>query len=409
MVEATIVFSEELKEYFKLLNLEWHLFPDKTTKKLKSLDSFNKFVGKEADFWDSCTSGTVSEIRNYFYQMKNLLESAMTHSDPNSAKNLISDVTRRISINQYPCIFSTTEIGRQIKKIYEMSPRRADGFIEYLIGKPGYVKMHYASFSDKEFVAGALFGFSFENPDVTKVLTEEEKNARLSSIQSLADMVNQSIGELSDETDRVREISNIEATKIQELQKSFEADKDVLLFEGKERIKELEDLYTEKLRLSAPAQYWEDTKKSYFNQGIVWTLLTVALTIGFLWGIKWLIFNIQKQESVIAKVTKTINFDTVKYGILLTLCISVGIFLVNFFIKLAISAFHLSRDANERLQLTHLYLALLNENAITTEERVIVLQSLFSRADTGLLKGDSSPTIPDNGIIGLISKSMGKS
>jgi hypothetical protein len=90
------------------------------------------------------------------------------------------------------------------------------------------------------------------------------------------------------------------------------------------------------------------------------------------------------------------------------LFISVGIFLINFFIKLAISAFHLSRDAYERLQLTHLYLALLNEEGITKEERTIVLQSLFSRADTGLLKGDSSPTIPDSGIVGLISKAMGK-
>ncbi|GAE48464.1 hypothetical protein JCM21738_5611 [Mesobacillus boroniphilus JCM 21738] len=60
------------------------------------------------------------------------------------------------------------------------------------------------------------------------------------------------------------------------------------------------------------------------------------------------------------------------------------------------------------MQLTHLYLALINENAITTEERSIVLQALFSRADTGLLKGDSSPTIPDSGLIGQLLKANGK-
>ncbi len=40
-------------------------------------------------------------------------------------------------------------------------------------------------------------------------------------------------------------------------------------------------------------------------------------------------------------------------------------------------------------------MALLNDKGIAEAERSIVLQSLFSRADTGLLKGDSSPTLPD--------------
>jgi hypothetical protein len=62
--------------------------------------------------------------------------------------------------------------------------------------------------------------------------------------------------------------------------------------------------------------------------------------------------------------------------------------------KLTFSSFHLSRDAEEREQLTHFYLALKKDTAIEPEERQLILQSLFSRADTGLLKDDSSPTMP---------------
>lgn len=58
------------------------------------------------------------------------------------------------------------------------------------------------------------------------------------------------------------------------------------------------------------------------------------------------------------------------------------------------SATHLQRDAEERAQLTYFYLALIKDGAIDEKSRDIVIQSLFSRTETGLLGGDSSPTMP---------------
>lgn len=48
------------------------------------------------------------------------------------------------------------------------------------------------------------------------------------------------------------------------------------------------------------------------------------------------------------------------------------------------------------------YLALLQEGAINGDERNLVLEALFSRVETGLLKRDSSPEMP--GISSLIEK-----
>ena len=48
-------------------------------------------------------------------------------------------------------------------------------------------------------------------------------------------------------------------------------------------------------------------------------------------------------------------------------------------------------------------MSLINEGKISDQDRTIVLQALFSRADTGLLKGDSSPTLPD-GILNQLTK-----
>jgi hypothetical protein len=64
----------------------------------------------------------------------------------------------------------------------------------------------------------------------------------------------------------------------------------------------------------------------------------------------------------------------------------------------------LVRDAEERKQLSYVYLALKENGSIADTERHIVLQSIFSRADTGLLKEDSSPTMPSS-ILDKVSNS----
>lgn len=80
--------------------------------------------------------------------------------------------------------------------------------------------------------------------------------------------------------------------------------------------------------------------------------------------------------------------------IILATIISFGAYLIRLFVKMTLSSFHLERDSEEREQLTHVYLALVNENKIDKSERDFILQSLFSRADTGLLGNDSGPTMP---------------
>jgi hypothetical protein len=40
----------------------------------------------------------------------------------------------------------------------------------------------------------------------------------------------------------------------------------------------------------------------------------------------------------------------------------------------------------------------LNQSAITEADRSIVLQAIFSRSDTGLLKGESGPSFPDSAL-----------
>ena len=60
------------------------------------------------------------------------------------------------------------------------------------------------------------------------------------------------------------------------------------------------------------------------------------------------------------------------------------------------SSFHLARDCEERHALTYFYLSLLKESKVDDSDRQLIMQSLFSRAETGLLKDDSAPTMPND-------------
>lgn len=75
--------------------------------------------------------------------------------------------------------------------------------------------------------------------------------------------------------------------------------------------------------------------------------------------------------------------------------------------RLTFSSFHLMRDAEEREQLTYLYLALSNDAKVDEKSREIVLQALFSRSETGLLTNEHGPVMPGMDINQLL-KGMGR-
>lgn len=130
--------------------------------------------------------------------------------------------------------------------------------------------------------------------------------------------------------------------------------------------------------------------KSYSKQGKWWLLGSVGVaiaTIALLICVLIFVPNIFDNAHWI---------DLIKNSAIITLIASIAIYLLRTFIKMALSSIHLSRDAKEREQLSYFYLALKAKGAVSDTEQALVINSLFSRADTGLLKGDSSPSMSAN-------------
>ena len=161
-----------------------------------------------------------------------------------------------------------------------------------------------------------------------------------------------------------------------------------LLESSEEKLNNLRNTYEAHLKLESPAKYWGEMANKYGNNAYFGVgCLVLLVGIGLVGFFHFYSYYLNGQDL-------GIKLDTVKGLILFGTGAAVYTYLIRIASKLTFSSFHLHRDAQEREQLTYFYLALIKEGAIDEKSRDIVLQSLFSRTDTGLLGGDSSPTMP---------------
>lgn len=181
----------------------------------------------------------------------------------------------------------------------------------------------------------------------------------------------------------------------QTINKNFKesSDKDLLSITGDYKIKinELESTYKDKLKLEEPAKYWEVRAKKMRKQAwwvfgvLVFLVLAIAASLMFFLVSPEKLLTIFGEENL-----KT----AIRWSVLYITFLSFMAFCIRALSKVMFSSFHLARDCEERNVLTYFYLSLLKDAAVDEKERYLIIQSLFSRADSGLLKEDSSPTMP---------------
>ena len=168
-----------------------------------------------------------------------------------------------------------------------------------------------------------------------------------------------------------------------------------------ERITALEEAYSKKLQLEGPAQHWKNLSRFYLGWG--WGLLALSLVLGggAIGALLWLLFQ---TDTIVILNENKLSLSTIRASLILIAATSMAGYLLHLFTKLAISCFHLSRDYRERFQLTNVFLALLRDGDVKCDDQVkqIVMQALFSRSDTGLLKGEHSFKMP--GVADLVRK-----
>lgn len=140
---------------------------------------------------------------------------------------------------------------------------------------------------------------------------------------------------------------------------------DTYFKQREERCKELENLYEEKLKLQAPAEYWTQMEKEYTIKGRIWLGVSIGTAILIIVG---MIITLSLMPNIFSQESHW--FDIFKNSAILTIVASIATYMLRLFVKLTMSSFHLSRDAKERNKLSYFYLALIEKKAVTEKNEL---------------------------------------
>lgn len=382
-----------------------------------TLNSIAEFFEKEQACWSEAlknpgnnevSNGVLNAFRKSTNEISQFKSSYSQWPEDIRAREL-QNLPNKIAQHLNRAAFSNTPFAEALLKVVDLGQRQSQSFWSF-VTRPNNGQLPDTSFPSLQ---GAILGYEYLFQDeslISKRRKAEERTIR-DLRKQLSDKVDETIAASETRLHHITEnvtlfkddLSQWKQATADALAKEIEEnrlEKDSFFNKANSRINELESLYSEKLKLEKPAEYWkiraEHFRKIGHRWGLVVTIVTIVSAILFsLLFSQWL-----KSGQALEKFSAQ-HWQGV---ILLVSVLSLVAFLIRIFGRLTFSSFHLQRDAEEREQLCYLYLALINEKEIDTESRKIILQSLFSRSDTGLLTGDHGPTMP--GISDMVSKKI---
>ncbi|WP_018274166.1 DUF6161 domain-containing protein [Teredinibacter turnerae] len=381
------------------------------SKKFEGLREFVEFLKSEGEFWRQKRESldkNQSQIHSAFGVHSNFEQALKTiqtwdhqlegwdESDFNQqVQTLHQNLQRQLSHSWLWSGHSFVEPFFQCQK--QHSQDAATSFLAYVS------KNQVSSLNSYQSFLGVLLGYEFENQnsDIPK-----RRNGEKFSLGHLRSQLEETTETLIGEVEEFKkEFNEWESETHQnwsnwlknsdeehkEQQNSHRDDFVAYMEDCKVRIADLENTYQEKLRLEKPAEYWKTAARKFGVQGGLWSLaLLTALLLGVVYFYAFFKDWLEGKQL-------DIQLSTVQGVIIFGTILAVYAFMVKVLSRLTFSSFHLMRDAEEREQLTYLYLSLVNEKKIDEASRDIVLQALFSRAETGLLVAESGPTMPGAG------------
>lgn len=256
--------------------------------------------------------------------------------------------------------------------------------------------------SSAEHLLGALLAYEFQmQGDSAITQRRQAEEVPFEQLRSqLLQRKNQLIEEIAqiqtDHSEWFGQVSTQWSASQQERQSAFESQSQSqqkqftqLMQEKNQKMAELEHTYQEKLRLQGPADYWKTRARALQTQGR-WFAAILALVIATSTGLLSVFFF----QWISNGKPLPIELHSLQGVLLFASIVSLIAYAIKTLARLTFSSFHLQRDAEERVELTHLYLALNAEANVDADSRKILYQALFSRSETGLLHKEQGPTMP---------------
>jgi len=369
---------------------------------IKGFSSIHRFLTQQIKGWDKYQDipTELNSSKQHFTDLRNQIENfinSFRNQDEPHLNSYWRNVQNQLQNdgNYFTYDSPHTEFLVDLKKKF---PNYVSGAYHYLIES--------FSFNNHNSFTGAILAYEFELKDHTNITQRRSiEKASITKIRNdFRELLNESETQLTEHLtnanteyqEYINQIDGFKSEKEAMFNNWFDGDEDVIGVTKK--VADLEHTYEELLRLKKPAEYWKNRAAALKKEGwraIYWLIGILVFACITLYLLLWL-----TPEGMLLSFIKG-NAQAIKWSIVYITFISFLAFGIRALNKVAFSSFHLARDAEEREQLTYVYLALIKDNAIDEKDKNLIMQSLFSRADTGLLKDDSGPTMP-NDITGKI-------
>lgn len=402
--------TEELTQYAVQI-----IFPSNSEKyEFTGLFNIYKFIKDQKDKW-----GTIEQGKNdhYFRQSKSFFDNAFIQ-----IINILSNVKNKI-INKTNILQSLAKLKQSLtpnNQIFTFDAPEVDFLFNLLVKFPNSVESAFQYFTtgsialnNKDNIQGVFLAYEFQNKDISHMFNrrESEKKSLFELRRNIDKTANEYENSLTTHIKKtIKDYEQYKANLDQFQQRSEDSLSQWMIthkgeFEGFhkesiEKISALENQYAELLKLKEPVEYWKEKaeglrKTAYWAFGA--TGFCTLLLAFFIYRLLW-----HTPEGLLESLFDGDRTAAIRWSIVFVIFISLFFIIIRAIMKFMFSNFHLARDAEEREKLTYLYLALISNGQFNEDERKIVMQSLFSRSDTGLLKEDSSPTMP--GVNSLFEK-----
>ena len=393
--------------------------------KLFTFDEIEKVVKSNLDYWKSISdeapnnfysnwqslSNKIVAIRQYFSELEEfnlddvkdyLYYNLSTSRESREQDNLIYILAISSPIDR------DDEI-RKIKSFVSFYIQQTDTSVEEAVKcfirlskNPHLVGNYFSNSSQYQFYP-ALYLLRKNFSNIRENVSDFENN--------IVAPITRKLEELSADSDeQYREITAFTQTKNDEIQQQFDDKVDELKKfqdsidnwqeEKQNRLKELEETYNAKLSLEAPEQLWNDRAVEHQKRAQNWTIVLIVATILLILSSAILVLAVYDYSK---NVTKTIPFISESF-ILITV-ISFFIYIIRILIKIVMSNHHLATEYKQKAAMTRFYQSLIYSGIdIDKDERLIIINSLFSKVETGLVKTDNSGDTDT--ILAILSKNI---
>jgi ABC-type multidrug transport system fused ATPase/permease subunit len=407
----------------KSADIEWHKSVEETfnfshisiIQSFKGVSAIYEYVNQQIQGWekfDEALPDEFIESKKYFERIKShiiLFINNYSESQTNNLQNYWTTIRNEINaVQKKPIPYNTSQTEFLIK-VYKETPN-------YFLGAYNFIVGANYNLNSRELLYGAILAYEFTLQDKNELVNRKKAEQRsISKLKTdFQEYLSKSEGELVEHLKNTNDKYDEYATQIDDLKTEKETKFEEWFENTKneewqkwydekiEKLQKLEETYETKLKLEKPAKYWQKKSTLYFQQGekaksiLIWIVVITSLFLGLILTISpdWIFLHVFDGNST-AIIRWSLVFIT-----LLTLIA----FAIKAMTKYMFSSYHLARDAEERHTLTFFYLALLRDTEVKDDDRKLILQSLFSRVETGLLKDDSSPTMPND----IVSKFLNK-